>query len=176
MLLTIIRYTPIWVWGLLAALLALGFWQVLPRRVARGQILALPISLLCLGLWSMAPGFAAQPLSVLLWLAALVACSALGRRLPRPAGAAWHAESSRLQLPGSWLPLALIVGIFTLRYGVSVGQALNPELRQAAAVLLPVSVLYGAISGLLLGRALGLLQLTRPAPATMTRHEPARSL
>ncbi len=169
MLIDIIRFTPHWVWGLLAALLALGFWQTLPRRVAQAQLLALPAALLVLGLWSQRANFAALPVAAALWLAALAATTAAARRLPTPAGAHWLPQERRLQLPGSWLPMLLIVGIFLLRYGVAVGQALHPAWRTAPQVLLPAALLYGAISGLLLGRALGLLALTRQ-PATMASH------
>jgi hypothetical protein len=167
MLIEIVRFTPPWVWGLLAALLALGLWQTRPRQVARAQLLGLPLALLGLGLWSQRSGFAAQPAALAIWLAALGALLALGRRLPRPAGARWHAAAARLHLPGSWLPMALIVGIFVLRYGVAVGQALHPAWRSAPEVLLPVAAMYGAIAGLLLGRALGLLGLTLPGRATI---------
>jgi hypothetical protein len=73
----------------------------------------------------------------------------------------------RLQLPGSWLPMALIVVIFSLRYVFAVAQALNPELRGLLAVQAPAAAAFGALTGLFMGRALGLLKLTleptRPA-------------
>ena len=74
MLLQILIHTPLWVWALLAALLALGLWQRRERRVRRGQLLALPVALLALSLWSMAPGFVAQPVAAVLWLAAIGSC------------------------------------------------------------------------------------------------------
>jgi len=175
MLLMIIRYTPTWVWGLLASLLLLGFWQTRPRQVARAQLLALPLALTGLGVWSMAPGFAAQPLSLALWLLSLIGVALLARLLPRPAGARWDAATARLYLPGSWLPMAMIVGLFVLRYSVSVGQALHPSWRSDPSVVLPVAMLYGAISGLLIGRAIGLLRLTLAAPATIAGDDLVRS-
>jgi hypothetical protein len=170
MLIEIVRFTPSWVWGLLAALLLLGLWQTRPRTVARAQLLALPLALLALGLWSMRAGFVVQPSALVLWLVALGALLALGQRLPRPPGARWQSDTARLQLPGSWLPMAMIVGIFTLRYAISVAQALHPAWRSAPEVLLPVAALYGAMAGLLLGRALGLLRLTLAPHATITGH------
>lgn len=162
MILQILTRTPLWVWGLLAALLMLGLWQRRERRVSRAQLLALPLALLALGLWSMAPGFVAQPAAAVLWLGAVAAASALGLRLPRPAAARWLADEARLFLPGSWLPLLLMVAIFSLRYAAGVGHGLHPEWRNMATVQLPLALVFGALSGLFLGRALGLLQLTRP--------------
>lgn len=162
MILQILIHTPLWVWALFAALLLLGLWQRRERRVPRAQLLALPLALLALGLWSMAPGFVTQPVAGVLWLGAIAAATALGLRLPRPAAARWLADEARLFLPGSWVPLLLIVAIFSLRYAAGVGHGLHPEWRNLATVQLPLALVFGALSGLFLGRALGLLQLTRP--------------
>lgn len=62
--------------------------------------------------------------------------------------------------------MLLILGIFSIRYAANVGMALNPGWRNTPELLLPLALLYGGISGLLLGRALALLKLTRtPAAA-----------
>lgn len=170
----ILRHTPIWVWGLLAALLALGLSQTRQRSVARGRLLALPLALLALGLWSTSSSFAALPLAAGAWLAALAASFQAARRLPPPAGARWDAASERLHLPGSWLPLGLIVTIFTLRYSATVALILHPAWRGDPMLLLPLAALYGGLGGLFLGRAVGLLALTRTAQATMVADEHAQ--
>ena len=139
MILQILSHTPRWVWALLAALLALGLSQRLDRRVRRAQLLALPLAMLALGLWSMAPGFIAQPVAAVLWLVAIATTTRLGLRLPRPATARWLAEEARLFLPGSWLPLVLILTIFSLRYAAGVGQGLHPEWRAMASVQWPLA-------------------------------------
>ena len=162
MLLQILIHTPLWVWARLAALLALGLWQRRERRVRRGQLLAMPVALLALSLWSMAPGFVAQPVAAVLWLAAIAAATALGLRLPRPAAARWLADEARLLLPGSWVPLLLIGTIFSLRYAAGVGHSLHPQWRAMASVQWPLALLFGALTGIFLGRALGLMQLAQP--------------
>lgn len=166
MLIQILLHTPLWVWVLLTGLVALGLWQRRARKVARGQLLALPLALLVLGLWSMAPGFVAQPLVALAWLLCLGLATWAGRWLPAPAVARWLAEERRLWLPGSWWPLLFIVCIFGLRYSTGVALVLHPEWRSLLAVQLPLAVGFGLLSGLFLGRALGLWALTRrPAAA-----------
>ena len=165
MMLMILSHTPIWVWVLLALLLALGLWQRRDRNVRRGQLLALPLALLVLGLWSMAPGFVALPLAAVCWLVSISAFVWLGTRLPRAAAARWLPEQRRLFVPGSWVPLMLIVSIFSLRYASGVGHGLHPEWRGQLQVQVPLALVFGALSGLFLGRAVGLLRLTRPARA-----------
>jgi hypothetical protein len=161
MLFEIIRHTPLWVWLLLSALLALGASQLRQRRVAPARLLALPAALLALGLWSTASSFAAPLLPLLAWGVALAAGALLGRRLPPPAGTTW--DGARLRLPGSAIPLAVISVIFLLRYVGSIALVLHPAWRAANAVALPMAAAFGLIAGVLLGRSLGLLALTRRA-------------
>lgn len=165
MILNILAHTPVWVWGLLATLMALGFSQTRQRRLAPWRLVMLPLVLLAMGLWSMAPGFRALPLSALVWLAALGVGGALLAGRPPPAGAKWLPAEQRLQLLGSWMPMLLIVAIFSLRYAANVGMAMNPGWRTAPELLLPLALLYGGLSGLFLGRALALLKLTRASAA-----------
>lgn len=169
MIVTILSHTPVWVWGLLTALMALGLSQTRQRRVAPSRLLMLPLVLLGLGLWSMAPGFMALPLAASVWLAALGAGVALLAGRPAQAGAEWLPAEQRLRIPGSWMPMLLILVIFSLRYAANVGMAINPGWRSAPEVLLPLALLYGGFSGLLLGRALALLKLTRTPAAVLAR-------
>jgi len=168
----IIRYTPVWVWGLLAALVALGASQLRRRSVTRSRLLVLPAVLVTLGLWSTASSFAAPLAPLAVWAAGVVFAVMLGRRLPVPAGTAWDAATERLLLPGSVLPLLVIGIVFTLRYAGSVALVLHPAWRAAPEVSLPMAATYGLISGLLLGRALGLVALTRGAAATIAADGP----
>lgn len=163
MIFIILSHTPVWVWGLLAALMALGLSQTRQREVAPWRLLMLPLVLLGLGLWSMAPGFIALPLSAPVWLAALGVGVALLASRPARAGTRWLPAEQRLRLPGSWMPMLLIVAVFSLRYAANVGMAFNPGWRSAPWLLLPLALLYGGLSGLFLGRSLALLKLTRAA-------------
>ena len=174
MLIQILTHTPLWVWSLLTALLGLGLWQRRLRHVRRSQLLALPLTMLALGLWSMAPGFVAQPLVAAAWLVALLAGARLGRRLPTPAAARWLAAEQRLQLPGSWVPLVIMLCIFSLRCATGVSLALHSEWRSMLSAQLPLALAFGTLSGIFLGRALGLRALTlqpaAPGCAAAPRH------
>ncbi len=161
MLKQILIHTPLWVWAMLLGLLTLGLWQGRTRRVRRAQILVLPLVLLGLGLWSMAPAFVALPLTAATWLLAFVASLAWMQRRAPPAAARWLATEQRLQLPGSWVPLAIILAIFSLRYGTGVSLALHPQWRSSFAVQMTLALSFGGLSGLFMGRALGLWALTR---------------
>jgi hypothetical protein len=93
-------------------------------------------------------GFMALPLSALVWLAALGTGVALLAGSPARAGAEWLPAEGRLRLPDSWMPMLLILGIFSLRYAANVGMAMNPGWRSAPELLLPLALFYGGLSGL----------------------------
>ena len=170
MLVQILVHTPLYVWGLLAALILLGVWQSRSRQVTPRRLFALPLVLMGLGLWSLSGGVAARPWLGLLWLATLAVATALFRRLPVRAGAQWLPASGHLYLPGSWLPIVLILAIFSLRYVLGVETALHPEWQTLVQVQAPLAVFAGLLTGLSLGRTLGLLNLVQTTPSTMPRH------
>ena len=167
MLIEIVSRTPPWVWFLFAALLALGLYQRRTRQVRPGQLLVLPLVLLALGLSSLFAAFTARPVLVAVWLSALGTATVLGLRLPPAAGTRWDAATGRLYLPGSWFPLVLILVIFSLRYTAAVSLALHPAWRQDLAVQVPLCLAFGALSGLFLGRALGLRRLATMGPQSL---------
>ncbi len=165
MLLQIVTHTPVWVWGLLAALVALGVWQSLPRRLPAGRALVMPLALLALSLAGVLSTFAAALLPLLAWLAGLALALAVGRPLVRPRGARWDARSAQFHVPGSWLPLLLILTLFSIKYGVGVALALQPGLAREIGFDVAVGLAYGVFSGLFLARAGSLWEL-RKAGAT----------
>lgn len=161
MLLQIVLHTPGWVWAMLAALLALGVAQSRPRAVHPLHLLALPLVLLGLGLSSLLPAFLSQPMLAAVWVVALGLGLRGGLWLPVASSSHWDRDRKRLQLAGSWLPLIVILVIFSLRYTAAVSMALHPAWRQDLVVQVPLTLAFGALSGLFLGRALGLWRLVR---------------
>jgi hypothetical protein len=160
-ILQILQHTPRWVWAMLAALLALGALHLRARRVSRSRLLVLPAVLTLLGLLSTTSSFTPAAAALATWALAFAAGLALARRMPPPRGARWDTTGRTLQLPGSVLPLLLILAIFTLRYAGGVSLALHPQWSASLAAALPISGAYGAIAGSLVGRTLGLLRSAR---------------
>jgi len=161
-LLAILQHTPVWVWPLLAALLALGLRQAFPRTVTLRRAMLLPVAMLALSLWGVISVFGSGPALAAWALGGLTAASwsmhGGGARSVR-----WSAAEQSFRLPGSWVPLMLILGIFCTKFGVGMSLAQHPELRSADSFALGASLVYGVFSGLFAGRALGLWRLIRPA-------------
>lgn len=163
----IAQHTPWWVWGLLAALVILGWLQSRDRTAGIAAVTSLPIGMSIFGLWGTVAAFGRSPLALqalgLYLLATGIAFTLLARR---PA-AAWYDHSSRtFDLAGSWTPLALFLAVFATRYAASVQLTLHPMLAEEYRFALPVAALYGAFSGIFLGRAAQLWRLAlRAQPA-----------
>jgi hypothetical protein len=170
MLLQIVAHTPPWVWGLLVALIALGVWQGRPRSVSVSRVVVLPLILLALSLAGVVSTFAADLPALVAWALGVVVAFGIGRQVVGTRGARWDAAASLLHVPGSWLPLVLILLLFSLEYSVGVALALQPGLARNTGFDAAVGAAYGGFSGFFLARAAALWQLARrPAPAGRAR-------
>jgi hypothetical protein len=163
----VLQGTPVWVWGLLASLVALGLSQVRTRTASLARVTFMPVAMTAMSLWGTSSAFASSPMIgyvMMAWmLAAAVSLSGIAPLSP-PAGARYDGASRSFALPGSWVPMALIVGIFLTKYVVGVDMAMQPALARDAQYTLFAGALYGAFSGIFIGRAARLWRLAyRPA-------------
>lgn len=165
MLLQILSHTPTWVFALFAALLLLGLQQRVPRRVTLRRTLLMPLVMGGLGLSGVLSAFGTTA-AALTWAAvALAVALALGRR-PAPAGSAWLPAERCFHVPGSVLPLLLMLAVFSTKYAAAVLLAMHPAWAQDSAAALGLSAFYGLAGGVFLGRAARLWRLAlRPAGA-----------
>ena len=151
--LQILYFTPTWVFGLLAGLVAFGLMQTRTRRVPVWLALLLPAGMTVLSLsgvlqYVSQPGFA-----LLAWLFGVCATSALSLRV-RPEAAQYDASSRRLMIAGSWVPLFVILGIFCVRYAIGVATGMGLETIRSLLAQAASSLLLGALSGFFVARLL----------------------
>jgi uncharacterized membrane protein len=159
MIAQILINTPLWVWGLLAGLLALGFSQTRSRSVGLARVVLLPLGLGAFSLYGTVSAFGASPAVLGSWLAATLVLVLVVTQLALPAATHYDSATRRFQLPGSWVPMALIMGIFLTKYAVGVSLVMHPELKAHANFSLAIATLYGVFSGIFAGRTLRLLRL-----------------
>ena len=161
MLYEILTHTPAWVFALFALLLWLGATQLTGRRVGLRRTLVMPVVMIGLSLYGVLSAFKDQPLAAAAWAAAALAVGFAVAQRAAPAGTRYDPVTRSFALPGSAVPLTLMMGIFFTKYAVGVQVALHPALANDAAFALGVSALYGAFSGMFAGRALRLWALAR---------------
>jgi len=156
MFIAILQHTPVWVWGLFVALVALGLSQTRDREMTLVRVTVLPLVLVGLSLSGVLSAFGHAPLPLGGWAAGVGAALVFGRQFVAVRGARWLAQTGRLYVPGSWLPLVLIVGLFCIKYVAGASLSMHPTLSTDAAFAGLCSLAYGGFSGLFLARALSL--------------------
>jgi drug/metabolite transporter superfamily protein YnfA len=166
---SIVNNTPAWVWGLLGGLALLGASQLRTQTRTLRRVVMLPVAMFGLALYGMVSAFhTSNQFGVVMaaWLLAYAVATAAVARLPTPAGTGYDVARGQFRVPGSTVPLSLILGIFLTKYIVGVELAMQPAQAADPAFALTVALLYGAFSGIFAGRALRLACLVpRHAPA-----------
>lgn len=153
-----LQHVPLWVWGLLTLLLALGLRQSQTQRVPRRRLVILSLAwtvyaVLSLGRLLESSGQLA--VGLLVWALCNTAASLQARPL---FASALASGVHHLTVPGSWAPLALYLLMFGLRFAHGMFNVLSPASAHAPATLLGLAAVTGLLSGLINARNLRLLQ------------------
>jgi hypothetical protein len=155
----ILLHTPTWVFALFAALLWLGTRQLFTRSVKLSRLVLMAVGMTGFSLYGTVSAFPHQPLVLLPWAAVALAAFVWMLTRPLPVGVRYDAWQGRFLVPGSWVPLALMMGIFFTKYAVGASLAMQPLLAGSLSFALPVGALYGFFSGMFAARAGRLLRL-----------------
>jgi hypothetical protein len=122
----------------------------------------MPIAMTSFAIWGLTGAFGQSPMfgyAMLAWLlVAAVFFAAIGMTAA-PKGTTYDPAERTYFLPGSWVPLALIVVIFLTRYVVNVDIAMQPSLKTDGMYTVFVAGLYGVSAGIFIGRAARLWRL-----------------
>lgn len=159
MLNLILTHTPIWVWALLAALLWLGLSQTVSRTASLKRITLMPLAMIGLSIFGTLSVFGTHLNILLAWAGAGASMLALILRNTSSAAIKYDAEKRLFSLPGSWVPLALILSVFVTKYVVGFLTGMQPSLAHDTSFAVFFTTLYGASSGVFLARAVGLWRL-----------------
>ena len=159
----ILANTPSWVYVVFIVLLVLGYQQSRNRTVGRRRLLILPAAMLCWSFYGVASSFGLGLLACLAWAVGVGAASTLfWQRLksavqPGPAGTFF--------VRGSWWPLALMMGIFTIKYVTGYALARNLAIALQPGFIGAVSLSLGILSGVFIARVGAALHV-RPEVST----------
>ena len=149
----VLQQTPAWVFVLFVCLVYIGYLQSRTRSVVRWQLLIVPAATLCLSLYDTWSAFGANPIGFAAWSGGAGLALIVGRELPRPRSADYPMRGGRLTLPGSWVPMGLIMALFFANYFVSMALAthmLSPRLPAFVGIS---SFAFGALSAAFVARA-----------------------
>lgn len=153
---------PHWPLFILAGLLALGIRQSRDRVVRPATLVGLALAMLALSLYGVTATFGAEALPVLAWSAGLAAVLMLGGRALTPQGLARVGDA--VHLPGSWVPLGLMMGIFSARFGLGFAAGVHAQVVQEPVFIALMSLGLGLLSGGFAARAMAVQRAMRGAP------------
>ena len=160
-----IRYTPVWVWVLLAFLI----WRGLSAtRATTGPLWRFAIVPVAIGLWGLsglALRYPAGAASVGIWLAGLAIGGLLAWQ--SAAGVALQVDRARgrVTVPGTWSVLALVLAIFAVKYWFGYRLGTNPALALEPSFYFADIGFSGLATGGLAGRFARYAALYRSAPS-----------
>jgi uncharacterized protein DUF6622 len=161
MLPEILLRTPPWVFALFFVLLGFGLHQSRPRVVPLARAMALPLAMIVLSAYGVVSAFGWSLAGASAWAAAVAVAVYANRFLRYPRGVRFEPATRSLSVPGSWVPLSLMMAIFFTKYAVGVTLARTPGVSTAAAFVVPVSAAYGLLSGFFLAGALSIWRTGR---------------
>lgn len=158
----ILAHTPAYVWAILAFLIYRGVVASQDREMSLRQIAIIPAVMLALSLQDIAAKFGLGGVPMAAWLAGAAISATLTWLVSDKSRATPGSAAGTVVQAGSWIPLALMMAIFFIKYTVSVALSLHPELARGLAFSAGVCALFGIFNGIFLGRML------RPLNAFMT--------
>lgn len=151
MLQQILVKTPVYVWAILAFLIYRGVIAARDRDITITRMLVIPLLMLALALQSVAGQFGLVSAAMAAWAAgtALVALQrqAFGRSMLIPG-----AGAGKLRIRGSWMPLAVMLAIFVLKYALAVLLAIRPHMADDLVFGATACGLLGLCNGYFLGQ------------------------
>jgi len=161
MLIQIVQHTPTWVFALFALLLWLGVKQLSTRTQGLPRALSMGLAMTGLAVYGAVSAFGAHAWALSAWAFAALAAFAWMVRQPLARGTRYDSWQGVFTLPGSWKPLALMMGIFATKYVVGVMLAMQPQLAGQVAFALPVALIYGLFTGVFASRSMRLWLLAQ---------------
>jgi hypothetical protein len=162
----ILKHTPVWVWAILAVVIVLGLSQARTRRVGLRRATLLPLIFIGFSLSGVIGAFG-HGLALVEWLAGVAIAVMLLGNLVAVRGAEWSPGTQQFTVPGSFVPVTLIVGVFLLKYAVIVALTLHPERAHDTAFTSACAVAYGGVAGLFWARARSLRRFARTETLSM---------
>ncbi len=158
---SLIQHAPQWVWGVLAALTVLGVRQSVPQRRSLRSAASLPLVMTVFSLYGVASNFAHEPLALAAWTLGTGALFSVLTTQGAWRGVRWSATQRCLIVPGSWMPLALYLGLFCVKFAVGATLAMHPARLDDVNFACLAGLTYGAFSGVFLSRSYAMWRIAR---------------
>ncbi|SEK33664.1 hypothetical protein SAMN05216359_101472 [Roseateles sp. YR242] len=157
----ILSHVPLYVWGILAFLLVMGRKQSRTNVMTRKRLLVLPLVWVVFGAWGVQQGFGqtgTANAAMVAWGLGLAASVGVMLVSGWPGRARYQPATGDFLVPGSWLPLAMMLSIFVAKFAVGMTLGIQPALSHSLVFAIGASLSFGLFSGFFLGRSINILR------------------
>lgn len=148
--------TPLWVYLVLLGLLVLGYQQSKDRQVGHVRLLILPLILLMFSFYGVLSSFGFTFLPVLAWSLGFLPLMVFARTLLKPKIVSFSPTTATFHIRGSWLPMVLLLGIFSVKYAIGYSTARHLPILQELWFIICVCLVLGLLGGVLTTRAIAI--------------------
>jgi len=157
----ILSHTPIWVYATFFVLLGFGLIQTRTRTVSKLPALLLPAGMLALSLAGIYTSFGFATLPLAAWGMAIASATVVGSTFFRDTRIHCTATDGTFVIPGSWVPLGVMMAIFVTKYVYAILHAYHAAGIATPLVIGALSAVYGLLSGYFASRAVHLITLAQ---------------
>lgn len=144
--------TPWWVYVLVIYFVKVGFDATKTRTVPFKTLFILPIVFTGLSIETLISSVEINYITLSAYFIALAIGASVGWILVRNQNFKIDKKRSLIQLPGSWLPLGIILGVFSAKYYFGYSLAVHPEKANDLSFAIMMLGVSGACTGLFIGR------------------------
>lgn len=136
---------PTWVPAVLFLLIFLGYRQSTTRAVRPGTAVGVAIAMFAFSFYGVSAAFGASPLAFAAW--------AVGYALSAVFGSRWFAsrgmvrDGAAVRVPGSWVPMGLMLGIFAAKFVLGVVHGIGLPVEHQPGFVALMSSCFGLLSG-----------------------------
>lgn len=160
MIISIFQQVPRFVWFLLAGLIALGVSMSFTRRRSLRTAIAIPLAMIVLSFYGVISVFSHSS-ALAGWLGGVVLALGVTAAFGLWREVRWSQQERCLIVPGSWMPMAMFMGLFVTKFGVNVMLGMHHELGADLMFATLAGFAYGVFSGMFLARGVAMLKVAR---------------
>lgn len=153
MIYDILRHTPVWIFFLFTFLIIVGWIQTKPRNINLSRLLIIPTVMILLSIIGVLASFGMNIMSMAFWLTGVVAAITLHWIFKYPGQVTYNKDTKIFSIPGSWIPLALMMLIFFTKYFIGASIAIHPEIKTISSFIIISCLILGFASGSFFSRA-----------------------
>ncbi|SAK53296.1 hypothetical protein AWB80_01860 [Caballeronia pedi] len=155
--------TPTWVWVLLAVLVSRGMKAMKGGTAPLSKLGIVPALFVGWGLLHLLSDPATGWDTALMWVAGGVLGAGLGVALAKRSGMTVDRVRRTITLPGSAVPLVLILLTFAMKFRIGFEMATTPHIGVDSTFIVLNGLVSGAVAGIFAGRFLIYWLALRPA-------------